>query len=96
MLELVTSGIYSSLQDLGRVGYRRFGVPVGGVMDKVSAINANRLLGNPDEALLLEMMYKGPQLVVKRDCTLVIQGCMQAKMDDRILTQDQVFHSSAA
>ena len=94
MLELLTSGIHSSLQDLGRPGYRRYGVPVGGAMDGLSAINTNRLLGNPDDSLLLEMMYTGPQLLVKTDCVLAVQGSMQVKLDDHIIPREQTFKAS--
>lgn len=95
MLELITSGIHSSLQDLGRTTYRRFGVPVGGAMDKNSAINTNRLLGNSDDALLLEMMHNGPQLRVKHHCQLAIQGSMRAKLDGEYVGYGSVFNAQA-
>lgn len=44
----------ASLQDGGRVGYRRFGVPVGGAFDRESMRLANSLLGNSVESPVVE------------------------------------------
>ena len=43
-----------SIQDLGRKGYQKFGVPVGGIMDRYSAIITNYLVGNEKNVPLLE------------------------------------------
>ncbi|PQB04165.1 hypothetical protein BST85_04050 [Aureitalea marina] len=43
-------------------------------MDQISAINANRLLGNEDDAIVIEMMYSGPQLLVHEPCTVALRG----------------------
>ena len=37
MIKVLTPGIYSTVQDCGRKGYRKIGVPVSGVMDAYSA-----------------------------------------------------------
>jgi allophanate hydrolase subunit 2 len=44
----------ASLQDGGRVGYRRFGVPVGGAFDRSSMRLANSLMGNDLDAPVVE------------------------------------------
>ena len=36
-VHVITPGLFTTVQDLGRVGYQRFGVPVAGVFDTVSA-----------------------------------------------------------
>lgn len=54
-LLVVRSGIFTTVQDLGRYGYQAYGVPVSGVMDWFSAEVANRLVGNPPDAALLEI-----------------------------------------
>lgn len=56
MLEVVEVAGLATVQDvLGRPTSRRFGVPVGGAADAFSATLANRLLGNPDDAAVLEV-----------------------------------------
>jgi len=52
----------ATIQDLGRVGYRHFGVPVSGALDRVSLKLANALVGNRPDAAALEMRFVGPKL----------------------------------
>jgi biotin-dependent carboxylase-like uncharacterized protein len=62
-LEVVDPGPLTSVQAPGgRPGWQRFGVPVGGAADPWSARLANRLIGNPDDAPLLEATLGGPTL----------------------------------
>ena len=50
MIELLSSGFYTSIQDLGRFEYTAFGVPLSGAMDQNLSRLANLLVGNkPDE-----------------------------------------------
>ena len=60
MLKLLKSGLFSTLQDLGRFGYRNKGVPVSGVMDTETVTKLNRLLDNPLNALVMEITMTGP------------------------------------
>ena len=68
------SGWLTTVQDLGRYGYQQYGVPVAGAMDSFSAIVANRLAGNPDNAALLELTLKGPELRFEQDSVIAITG----------------------
>ncbi len=43
-----------TVQDLGRFGGRRYGIPCAGVMDRLSMCNANRWAGNPDHVPVIE------------------------------------------
>ena len=63
-LQVVSSSSICMLQDLGRIGQQRFGVPVSGALDAVSLRIANALVGNPDGTAALETFYKGPVLEV--------------------------------
>lgn len=63
MLEVIDPGPLTSVQTpSGRPGWQRFGVPVGGAADAWSARLANRLVGNADDAPLLEATLAGPTL----------------------------------
>ena len=53
------AGPHVSIQDCGRSGKMRFGVPRSGPMDRVSAAIANRALGNGIEAPLIEISMGG-------------------------------------
>lgn len=59
VLEVLRTGLGASVQDLGRAGWRRFGVPPSGVMDPHAAAWANRLVGNSDGAPVIELLMQG-------------------------------------
>ncbi len=60
--ELVGIGQGASFQDLGRRGWKAFGVPPGGAQDDHAARWANRLLGNTLSAPVLEFLLQGAVL----------------------------------
>ncbi|UOB17711.1 biotin-dependent carboxyltransferase family protein [Abyssalbus ytuae] len=74
MIKVLKSGFYSTIQDLGRFGYRDKGVPVSGVMDEASAKLANMLLGNNTTDAVMEMTMKGPRLLFSCNTCIVITG----------------------
>ena len=58
-LIVIDSGFWTTVQDAGRVGYREWGVPVGGAFDRRSADLANALAGNGPECAVLELTLRG-------------------------------------
>lgn len=69
-LQIVFPGPLTTVQDLGRKGYGKDAFSVSGVMDRYAAITANRLVGNEDNAAVLEMTVFGIRAVAL-DRTLV-------------------------
>ncbi|MEA2783674.1 MAG: urea carboxylase, partial [Rhodospirillaceae bacterium] len=62
-IEVLAPGLVTTLQDHpGRLGYWSVGVPPSGPMDTVSFRLANRLVGNPEGAVALELTRLGPTL----------------------------------
>lgn len=53
-----TQGLFDTIQDAGRPGYRSFGVPLGGWFDADSAAQANALAGNEPESPCLEITLR--------------------------------------
>ena len=74
MINVLKSGIFTTIQDKGRVGYRNMGVPLSGAMDKISATMANKLLNNDTEAAVLEFTMIGPELQFTSSTTISICG----------------------
>jgi antagonist of KipI len=64
----------TTVQDLGRTGYRAAGVPLSGAMDGVALRAANRLVGNPEGAAALEITLLGPELVFTQEALVAVQG----------------------
>jgi antagonist of KipI len=56
------AGPLTTVQDLGRMGQLRVGLPRSGPMDREAFVLANRLAGNPDGAAGLECTLIGPRL----------------------------------
>jgi 5-oxoprolinase (ATP-hydrolysing) subunit C len=63
VIEVLEPGPLTSVQTArGRPGWRHLGIGVGGAADAWSARLANRLVGNSDQAAVLEMTLAGPTL----------------------------------
>ena len=73
-IHVLRPGLLTTIQDLGRAGYQRFGVSVSGVMDPWAFIVGNRLLGNPDHAAGLEITIQGPELLFEQASSIAITG----------------------
>jgi biotin-dependent carboxylase-like uncharacterized protein len=67
-------GLLTTVQDLGRFGFQRVGIPPSGPMDRAAFVIANRLVGNPDGAAALECTLKGPRLEVQRAVVVAVAG----------------------
>jgi len=92
MLKLLKSGLFSTLQDLGRFGYRNKGVPVSGVMDAETVTKLNRLLDNPLNALVMEITMTGPTAVFEEDTFFVIGGAeMQITLNNKPIANYTIY-----
>ncbi len=73
-IHVLRPGLFTTIQDLGRHGYQRFGVSVSGAMDRWALAVGNRLLGNPDQAAGLEITIQGPELLFEQAVSIAITG----------------------
>lgn len=68
-------GLFTTVQDLGRTGYQRFGISPAGAMDPDRLALANALAGNAPDLAGLEMTAAGPTLVVEAEaCRIAVAG----------------------
>ncbi len=74
MIEVVDAGHWTTVQDRGRPGLERFGIPAGGAADWFAAVVANRIVGNPQDAALLECTAAGPTLRFDADAVAALTG----------------------
>ncbi|MEW6161212.1 MAG: biotin-dependent carboxyltransferase family protein, partial [Verrucomicrobiota bacterium] len=74
IFEVLDPGFGLTIQDGGRHGWRRFGVPPSGAMDDHAAAWANRLLDNPDDAPVLELPLQGVRLRVLNSAWIAVTG----------------------
>jgi biotin-dependent carboxylase-like uncharacterized protein len=66
-LRVLDSGLLTTVQDLGRIGYQHLGLTVSGALDPLALRAANELVGNDQAAGCLEIMYRGPKLLVEAE-----------------------------
>jgi antagonist of KipI len=74
VIEVINGGRWTTIQDRGRPGLERFGIPSGGAADWFAAAVANRLVGNQEDAALLECTAAGPTLRFAADCVVAATG----------------------
>jgi len=67
-------GFLTTIQDMGRVGYQQFGMPVAGAMDPFSLQIANALVGNDPGEGVLEITMMGPELEFSGEALIAITG----------------------
>jgi len=78
MLLIHDAGPLTTIQDLGRPGYLRVGIPASGPMDAMAFVLANRLAGNGDGAAALECTLIGPRVEFVDDRMVAIAGADMA------------------
>ena len=74
MIKVIQPGLFTTIQDGGRHGYRNIGIPSSGFMDQESAWAANKIVDNDREESLIEITLKGPTLLFNNNCTISITG----------------------
>jgi len=67
-------GILTTIQDLGRVGYRRLGINPGGAMDRTATRLINILLGNDENDAVVEMHFPAAEIVFEKNAVFALGG----------------------
>jgi antagonist of KipI len=81
-ITLLSKGILTTVQDLGRFGARRYGINPGGAMDTRAVRLINILLGNDQNEAVLEMHYPAPQITFDHDTIFALGGAeFAARLD---------------
>ncbi|MEK6629821.1 MAG: biotin-dependent carboxyltransferase family protein [Acidobacteriota bacterium] len=81
-IDVLDGGMLTTVQDTGRAGSQRYGVPVSGAMDGFALRAANRLVGNAAGAAGLEMTLTGPELRFESTAIVAITGADLAPQID--------------
>ena len=95
-VEILHPGLFSSIQDLGRFGYREYGVPVSGAMDLQAAGMANLLLMNDHKAAVMEITLQGPKMRFLEDVEIAVTGAdLSPQVDGKELEMYRLHHIKA-
>lgn len=69
-----TPGLFSTIQDRGRYGYQRYGIPPSGAMDEFAFQVANILVGNKRNAAGIEVTLAGFSAKFDGDFEIAVTG----------------------
>ena len=73
-LRILSPGLQSLIQDLGRQGHAALGVSAAGALDRASLRRANRLVGNGSSAAAVETVAGGLRVEAVGDQVLAVTG----------------------
>lgn len=73
-IRVIKAGLLTSIQDLGRFGFQRYGMAVCGAMDTLALRLGNILLGNKEGEAAIECTSLGPTLYFEQGQLICITG----------------------
>lgn len=86
MIHIIEPGLWTTVQDLGRLGNYHLGVPPSGAADKFSFMAGNMLVGNPVGFPGLEFTLFGGEKVFQKNTVIALTGApMQAKLNGQMI-----------
>lgn len=77
-LTVLDGGLFTTIQDGGRERFRKFGVPVSGVMDEEAYLSANKLVDNSKGSPVLECTLKGGKYRFDSRAVIAITGALMS------------------
>lgn len=94
MLEIVRPGLWDTIQDCGRFGYRGIGVALSGAMDQEAFAQANKLLENPPDAAALEVCQNGGVYLFNVPTCFVLCGpATEVVLDDQSIAINTIYQA---
>lgn len=85
-------GIYSSIQDQGRLGFAKMGIPIAGAMDRFSTHIGNNLLKNRESDAVIEVTFGLAKFEFTSDTFICITGGdFSSKLNDDFLKMETVY-----
>ena len=95
MIKVLHPGIHSSVQDLGRFGYAKMGIPSAGSMDQFSSQLGNTLLANQKNDAVIEITYGMSRLEFTSDTFFCITGADFSQKLNGVTIQTQVVYQAS-
>ena len=84
---ILGAGLQTTVQDLGRPAFQRDAIPAGGAMDRLACRAANLLIGNDENAAVLETTLLGPAIRFDEETLIGLAGGdLNATIDGRPLS----------
>ena len=77
-IEVLSPGVLTTIQDLGRFGFAHLGISPSGAADALSLRIANRIAGNDEAAAAIELTLVGVAVRFRQPCTIALTGAAVA------------------
>jgi len=74
LIEIIEPGVLSTIQDLGRFGYQKYGVPVSGAMDQFAYRVGNIIANNNQSSPSIETTVFGLKFKFLKDSVFALTG----------------------
>jgi antagonist of KipI len=88
------AGILTTVQDLGRNGFKRFGINQNGAMDKIAVRLINILLGNDENEAVLEMHFPASEILFEEDTLFALGGAdFGAKLNGEAIENWRMYYA---
>lgn len=95
-IEIIQAGMFSTIQDSGRLGLAHLGVPISGWLDQPSAQLANWMVGNQNTSAVIEVTWTGLEFNCDVTCSMAIAGAeFLCYLNGQIVGTDQVIQLKA-
>jgi antagonist of KipI len=95
-VQVLKSGLLTTIQDGGRRGHAASGIGSAGAMDEIALRLANALVGNPPDMPALEFVLHGPVLRFEQAATIALCGAaVDARIDGETAASWQTLHVDA-
>ena len=96
MITFLKKGMQTTVQDLGRAGFQRYGMPSCGAMDTFAARLANVLVGNAENEGVLECTVMGPTVRFETaNCFAVTGGDLGASLNGEPVPMNRALFADA-
>lgn len=73
-MKVLKPGLLTTIQDLGRYHYQKYGVIISGGMDSFALRISNLIVGNEEDEAVLEITLQGPTLQFEEEISIAICG----------------------
>jgi antagonist of KipI len=94
-VRFIKSGFLTTIQDMGRPGFQKFGMPVSGAMDTYSLQTANWLVGNPRDSACFEITFQGPEIEFLCETVFGLSGApLEASLNGKMIETDLSYRVS--
>lgn len=85
-------GLLTTIQDLGRNKFRKFGVNPNGAMDETAVRLINILLGNDENEAILENYFPSPEILFEESAVFALGGAdFEAKLNNESIENWRVY-----